>query len=76
MNLSTTRLLIGVAPAGYGVCVASYVPGMLAGRPVPALLIAVFALSVTLVIAAFVNRQRSIVKQWQCSGARPTRAGV
>ena len=119
MNRSTTLLLIAIALAGYGVYVASYVPAMLVGPPVAALLIgfvlqavcalvaalgvwrgqrwatgavvllgvciactwlfegfilgivaylhallvAVIAVIVTLVIAAYVNRQRSIVKE-------------
>jgi hypothetical protein len=39
MNRFTTRLVIAVALAGYGVYVASYVPGILVGPPVPVLLI-------------------------------------
>jgi hypothetical protein len=118
MNRSTALLLIAVALAGYGVYAASYVPAMLVGPSVPALLIgfvlqavcalaaalgvwrgqrwaagavvllgvsmagtwlfegfilgivaylhallvAVIALIVTLAIAAYVNRQRAIVK--------------
>ncbi|MGE5362122.1 MAG: hypothetical protein ACM3NQ_24155 [Bacteroidales bacterium] len=53
MNRSTTLLLIAVALVGYGVYVAGYVF---------ALLVAVFAIIATLVIAAYVNRQGSTVK--------------
>ena len=49
----TTLLLIAVALAGYGVYAASVVPALLA---------AVIALVVPLVMAAYVNRQRSLAK--------------
>ena len=39
MNRPTTLLLIVVALAGYGLYAASYVPAMLVGPPVPALLL-------------------------------------
>ena len=39
MNRSTTLLVIAVALAGYGVYAASYVPALLVGPTVPALLI-------------------------------------
>ena len=39
MNRSTTRLVIAVALAAYGLYVGSYVPAMLVGPTVPALLI-------------------------------------
>jgi hypothetical protein len=39
MNRSTALLLIAVALAGYGLYAASYVPAMLVGPAVPALLI-------------------------------------
>jgi len=119
MNRSTTLLVIAVALAGYGVYAASYVPALLVGPTVPALLIGfvlqavcalaaalgvwrgqrwaawavvllgvciagtwlfegfilgivaylrallvgVIALVVTLVIAAYVNRQRSLARE-------------
>ena len=119
MNRSTTLLVIAVALAGYGVYASSYVPALLVGPTVPALLIGfvlqavcalaaalgvwrgqrwaawavvllgvciagtwlfegfilgivaylrallvgVIALVVTLVIAAYVNRQRSLARE-------------
>jgi len=51
MNRTTTLLLIAVALAGYGVYAASYVPGMLAGSPAPALLIG-FILQAACALAA------------------------
>jgi hypothetical protein len=39
MNRSTTLLVIAIALAGYGVYAASFVPAMLVGPTVPALLI-------------------------------------
>jgi hypothetical protein len=53
MNRPTRLLLIAVALAGYGVYAASFVPALLA---------AVIALVVTLVMAAYANRQRSLAK--------------
>jgi hypothetical protein len=51
MNRSTTLLLIAVGLAVYGVYVASYVPAMLVGPPVPALLIG-FVLQAVCALAA------------------------
>jgi hypothetical protein len=51
MNRSATLLVIAVALAGYGVYVASYVPAMLVGPPVPALLIG-FVLQAVCALAA------------------------
>jgi hypothetical protein len=51
MKRSTARLLIAVALAVYGVYIASYVPAMLVGAPVPALLIC-FVLQVVCALAA------------------------
>jgi hypothetical protein len=53
MNRSTTLLLIAIALAGYGVYVASYVPGLLVGPPVPALLIGFVLQAVCAIVAAF-----------------------
>src|SRR5512135_2760851 len=61
MNRSTTLLLIAVGLAGYGVYVASYVPGMLVGRPVPALLIG-FVLQAVCALAAALGVWRG--QQW------------
>jgi hypothetical protein len=51
MNRSTQRLLIAVALAGYGIYAASYVPAMLVGTSVPALLIG-FVLQAACALAA------------------------
>ncbi|MDO8834769.1 MAG: hypothetical protein Q7V01_04200 [Vicinamibacterales bacterium] len=53
MNRSTTLLLIAVALAGYGVYVARYVPAMLVGPAVPALLIGFVLQAVCAFAAAF-----------------------
>ena len=51
MNRSTSLLLIAVVLAGYGVYAASYVPAMLVGPAVPALLIG-FVLQAACALAA------------------------
>ena len=51
MHRSTALLLIAVALAGYGVYAASYVPAMLVGPSVPALLIG-FVLQAVCALAA------------------------
>lgn len=53
MNRSTPSLLIVVALAGYGVYVVSYVPAMLVGPAVPALLIGFILQAVCALAAAF-----------------------
>ncbi len=53
MTRSTTLLLIAVALAGYGVYAASYVPAMLVGPAVPALLIGFVLQAVCALAAAF-----------------------
>jgi len=53
MNRSTALLLIAVALAGYGVYVVSYVPAMLVGPAVPALLIGFVLQAVCALAAAF-----------------------
>ena len=53
MNRSTPLLLIVVALAGYGVYAASYVPAMLVGPAVPALLIGFVLQAVCALAAAF-----------------------
>lgn len=53
MNRSTTRLLIAVALAGYGVYAASYVLPMLVGPAMPALLVAFVLQAVCAFAAAF-----------------------
>jgi hypothetical protein len=50
----TALLLIAVVLAGYGVYVASYVPAMLLGQPMPLLLIG-FVLQVVCAVAAAVG---------------------
>jgi hypothetical protein len=54
MSRSTTRLVSTIALAAYGLYAASYVPGLLAGSPVPVLLIA-FALQAVFALAAAVG---------------------
>jgi hypothetical protein len=51
---SSALLLIAVALAGYGVYIASYLPAMLPGRPVPLLLIG-FVLQAVCGVAAAVG---------------------
>ena len=58
MDRRTTLLLIAVALAGYGVYAASYVPAMLAGPSVPALLLA-FILQAVCAFAAALGVWRS-----------------
>ena len=53
MNRSTSLLLIAVALAGYGVYAASFVPGMLVGLAVPALLVGFVLQAVCALAAAF-----------------------
>jgi hypothetical protein len=53
MNRPTTLLLIAVALAGYGVYAASFVPALLAGPPVPALLLGFVLQAVCAFAAAF-----------------------
>lgn len=53
MNRSTTRVVIAVALAVYGLYAASYVPGMLVGPPVPVLLVAFVVQAVFALAAAF-----------------------
>jgi hypothetical protein len=53
LNRSTPSLLIVVALAGYGVYVVSYVPAMLVGPAVPALLIGFILQAVCALAAAF-----------------------
>jgi hypothetical protein len=53
MNRSTTLLLIAVALVGYGVYAASFVPAMLVGPAVPALLIGFVLQAVCALAAAF-----------------------
>ena len=58
MDRRTKLLLIAVALAGYGVYAASYVPAMLAGPSVPALLLA-FILQAVCAFAAALGVWRS-----------------
>jgi hypothetical protein len=81
MNRSTALLLIAVALAGYGVYVASYVPAMLVGPSMPALLIG-FVLQALCAFAAALGVWRrgrwaagavvllgvSIAGTWLCEG--------
>jgi hypothetical protein len=53
MDRSTTRLLIAIALAVYGVSAASFLPAMLVGASVPALLIGFVLQSVCALAAAF-----------------------
>jgi hypothetical protein len=53
MDRSTTRLLIAVALAVYGVYAASFLPAMLVGASVPALLIGFVLQAVCALAAAF-----------------------
>jgi hypothetical protein len=53
MNRSTTLLLIAVALAGYGLYAASFVPAMLVGPAMPALLIGFVLQAVCAFAAAF-----------------------
>jgi hypothetical protein len=53
MNRSTTLIVIAVALLGYGVYAASYVPALLAGPSVPALLIGFVLQAVCAFAAAF-----------------------
>jgi hypothetical protein len=53
MNRSTTLLVIAVALMGYGVYAASYVPAMLVGPSVPALLLGFVLQAVCAFAAAF-----------------------
>jgi len=53
MNRSTTLLLIAVVLAGYGVYAASFVPAMLVGSRMPALLIGFVLQAVCALAAAF-----------------------
>jgi len=53
MKRSTPLLLIAVALAGYGVYAASFVPGMLVGLAVPALLVGFVLQAVCALAAAF-----------------------
>ena len=50
---SSALLLIALALAGYGVYIASYVPAMLLGRPVPLLVIGFVLQAVCALAAAF-----------------------
>ena len=52
MSRSTTLSVIAVGLAVYGVYTASYVPGMLAGPPVPVLLLVCFVVQAALALAA------------------------
>jgi hypothetical protein len=53
-NRSTALILIAVALAGYGVYIASYVPGMLVGQP-PLLLLICFVLQAVCALAAAIG---------------------
>ena len=55
---SAASLLIAVALAGYGVYIASYVPAMLIGQPMPLLLI-LFVLQAVCAFAAAIGVWRS-----------------
>lgn len=61
MNRSTTRLLIAIALAVYGVYAASYVPAMLVGPSVPGLLVG-FVLQAACALAAAIGVWRG--RRW------------
>jgi hypothetical protein len=66
MNRTTTLLVIAVALAVYGLYAASYVPAMLVGPPVPALLFA-FVLQAACALAAAIGVWRG--DRWAAGAA-------